>query len=77
MNKLHTAKRFYTVANGKSVVIVSAKRTPMGSFMGSLKDMSTTSLGAAAARGAIETAGIAPTDVQESFLGCVIQAGLG
>lgn len=45
--------------------------------MGSLKDMSTTSLGAAAARGAIEHAGIQPEDIQEVFLGCVLQAGLG
>ena len=53
MNTLHFGKRFYTMKTGKNVVIVGAKRTPIGSFMGMLKDMSTTSLGAAASRGAI------------------------
>lgn len=39
--------------------------------------MSTTSLGAAACRGAIEHSGLSPKDIEEAFLGCVIQAGLG
>ena len=67
MNTLFTGKRFFS-----KVVIVGAKRTPIGSFMGILKDMSTTSLGAAAARGAIEHSGLSPEDIQESFMGCVI-----
>lgn len=71
------AKRFYTVQSGKKVVIVSAKRTPIGTFMGGLKDMSGTSLGAAASRGAIETAGLQSTDIQEVFMGTVLQAGQG
>lgn len=71
------SRRFYTVHSGKSVVIVGAKRTPIGSFMGSLKDMSATSLGAAASRGAIEHAGLQPSDIQEVFLGTVLQAGQG
>ena len=49
MNSLHFGKKMFST----NVVIVGAKRTPIGSFMGKLKDMSTTSLGAAASRGAI------------------------
>lgn len=61
----------------KEVFIVSAVRTPMGSFGGSLKDLSATKLGAAAIKGAIEKAGIAPAQVQDVLMGCVIQANLG
>lgn len=79
MNTLTQKRAFskFIKMSGNSVVIVGAKRTPIGSFMGQLKDMSATSLGAAAARGAIEHAGIRPEDVEEGFIGCVIQAGLG
>ncbi|HAI85344.1 MAG TPA: acetyl-CoA C-acetyltransferase [Chitinophagaceae bacterium] len=59
------------------VYIVSAVRTPMGSFGGSLKDFSATQLGAVAIKAAIEKAGIDPTIVDEVLMGCVIQAGLG
>ena len=61
----------------KEVVIVSAVRTPMGSFGGSLKDIPATKLGAIAIKAAIEKAGIQPTDVQDVLMGCVIQANLG
>jgi acetyl-CoA C-acetyltransferase len=61
----------------KEVVIISAVRTPIGSFGGSLKDFSATQLGAIAIRGAIEKAGILPTQVQDVLMGCVIQANLG
>lgn len=61
----------------KEVVIVSAVRTPIGSFGGSLKDVSATRLGAIAIKGALEKAGIKPADVQEVLMGCVIQANLG
>lgn len=61
----------------KEVVIVSAVRTPMGSFGGSLKDIPATKLGAVAIKAAIEKAGIQPTDVQDVLMGCVIQANLG
>lgn len=61
----------------KEVVIVSAVRTPMGSFGGSLKDITATKLGAVAIKAAIEKAGIQPTDVQDVLMGCVIQANLG
>jgi acetyl-CoA C-acetyltransferase len=61
----------------KEVVIVSAVRTPMGSFGGSLKSLSATQLGAAAIRAAIAKAGIKPEQVQDVLMGCVIQANLG
>lgn len=61
----------------KTVYIVSAVRTPMGSFGGSLKDFSATQLGAFAIKAAIEKAGIAATEVQEVLMGCVMQANLG
>lgn len=61
----------------KEVVIVSAVRTPMGSFGGSLKELSATRLGAVAIKGALEKAGIKPELVQDVLMGCVIQANLG
>ena len=61
----------------KEVVIVSAVRTPMGSFGGSLKDISATRLGAAAIKAAVSRAGIQPEQVEDVIMGCVIQANLG
>ena len=61
----------------KEVVIVSAVRTPIGSFGGSLSSMSATKLGAAAIKGALEKAGIQNTIVDEVFMGNVLQANLG
>ncbi|MBW0176333.1 acetyl-CoA C-acyltransferase [Sediminibacterium sp.] len=61
----------------KTVYIVSAVRTPMGSFGGSLKDFTAPQLGAIAIKAAVERAGIQPTDVQEVLMGCVIQANTG
>ena len=58
-------------------VIVSAVRTPVGSFGGQFKDVSATELGALAVRAALERAGVAAADVDEVILGCVLQAGLG
>jgi acetyl-CoA C-acetyltransferase len=63
--------------NNRTVYIVSAVRTPMGSFGGSLKDFSATQLGAIAIKAAVERAGIQPKDVQEVLMGSVIQANLG
>ena len=60
-----------------NVVIVSAKRTPIGAFQGVLAPATAPQLGAAAARAAIEAAGIKPEDVQEAIFGCVLPAGLG
>jgi acetyl-CoA C-acetyltransferase len=59
------------------VVIVSAVRTPIGSFGGSLKDIPATRLGAAAIKGALAKAGIKPEQVQDVLMGCVIQSNLG
>lgn len=61
----------------KEVVIVSAVRTPMGSFGGSLKDFSAPKLGAIAIKAAISKAGIKPEQVQDVLMGCVIQSNLG
>ena len=52
------------------VYIVSAVRTPVGAFQGVLKSQSATDLGTAAAKAAIERAGIQPSDVEEAYLGC-------
>ncbi|MCA6448801.1 MAG: acetyl-CoA C-acyltransferase [Chitinophagaceae bacterium] len=59
------------------VYIVSAVRTPIGSFGGSLKDFSAPQLGAIVIKAAVERAGIQPADVQEVLMGCVIQANTG
>lgn len=61
----------------KEVYIISALRTPMGSFGGSLKDISATRLGAAAIKSAIAKAGVAPEEVDDVLMGCVMQANLG
>lgn len=61
----------------KTVYIVSAVRTPMGSFGGSLKDVPATKLGAIAIKGAVEKAGISPDMVNEVLMGSVLQANLG
>lgn len=61
----------------KDVVIVSAVRTPMGSFGGSLKALSATQLGAIAIKAAVARAGIKPEQVQDVLMGCVLQANLG
>lgn len=61
----------------KEVVIISAVRTPMGSFGGGLKALSATQLGAVAIKGAIVKAAINPEQVQDVLMGCVLQANLG
>jgi len=58
-------------------VIISAARTPVGKFLGSLKGFSATELGALVVRESVKRAGIKPEDVDEVIMGCVIQAGLG
>ncbi len=59
------------------VYIISAVRTAIGSFGGSLAGLSATQLGAAAIKGAIEKAGVKPADVQEVYMGNVLSANLG
>lgn len=61
----------------KEVYIVSAVRTPVGSFLGSLSSVPATKLGAIAIKGAMDKAGIKGSDVQEVFMGNVLQAGEG
>jgi acetyl-CoA C-acetyltransferase len=59
------------------VVIVSAVRTPIGSFMGSLSSLSASKLGSIAIKGALEKINLDPSLVQEVFMGNVVQAGVG
>jgi acetyl-CoA C-acetyltransferase len=59
------------------VVIVAAKRTPIGAFQGVFSPLTAPQLGGAAVRAAIEAAGIKGSDIQEVILGCVLSAGLG
>ncbi|HET9430871.1 MAG TPA: acetyl-CoA C-acyltransferase [Chitinophagaceae bacterium] len=61
----------------KEVVIISAVRTPMGSFGGGLKGLSSTQLGAAVIKGALQKAGVQPEQVEDVLMGCVLQANLG
>src|SRR5689334_16562640 len=61
----------------EDAVIVSAVRTPVGSFGGYYKDVPATALGTHAIRAALERANVAPDEVDEVILGCVLQAGLG
>ena len=63
--------------SSKTVYIVSAVRTPIGSFGGALKDLSATKLGAIAIKGAVEKAGLQPSQIDEVLMGSVIQANLG
>ena len=61
----------------KEVVIVSAVRTPMGSFGGAFSSVSATQLGSVAIKGAVEKAGINPNEIDEVYMGNVLQANLG
>ena len=61
----------------RTVVIVGAKRTPIGSFQGQFSNSSAIDLGAAAIDGALKHAGIDGADVSEVIMGCVLPAGLG
>lgn len=61
----------------KEVVIVSAVRTPIGSFLGSLSTITASNLGAVAIKGALNKINLKPELVQEVFMGNVVQAGVG
>lgn len=61
----------------KTVYIVSAVRTPMGSFNGKLSSVPATKLGSIAIKGGLEKAGISPEQVDEVYFGNVLQAGVG
>jgi acetyl-CoA C-acetyltransferase len=59
------------------IVILSAARTPMGGFQGELTGSTAPQLGATAIKAAVERAGLKPSDIQETIMGCVLPAGLG
>ena len=61
----------------REAVIISAVRTPTGKFLGALKGFAATELGALVVRESVRRAGVAPEDVDEVIMGCVVQAGLG
>jgi acetyl-CoA C-acetyltransferase len=61
----------------KEAVIISAVRTPVGKFQGSLASFSAPQLGALAVREAIRRAGVESAQIDECIMGCVLQAGLG
>ena len=63
--------------SGSDVVIVSAKRTPIGAFLGALSPLTALQLGSAAIKAAVEASGIGANEVQEVIMGCVLPAGLG
>ncbi len=61
----------------RDVVVLAAKRTPIGSFLGALAPLSAAALGAAAIRAVLETTGTEPAEVDEVLMGCVLPAGIG
>src|ERR1041385_8801437 len=61
----------------ENAVILSACRTPIGSFGGAFKDVSAVDLGAAVIREAIRRAGVKAADIGDVIMGCVLQAGAG
>ncbi len=65
------------MSENRDAVIISAVRTPVGKFLGSLKGFKATDLGAIVVRESVRRAGVAPEDVDEVIMGCVVQAGLG
>jgi len=60
-----------------SIVLLSARRTPIGAFQGVLAPATAPQLGAAALAAAVQSAGVAASDIQEVIMGCVLPAGLG
>lgn len=61
----------------RNAVIISAKRTPTGKFLGALKSFTAPDLGAIAIKAAVEAAGVKPEEINEVIMGCVVQAGIG
>jgi acetyl-CoA C-acetyltransferase len=60
-----------------SIVIVAARRSPIGSFQGSLSALPATEIAATATRAVLADAGVAPEELSEAIFGCVLPAGLG
>ena len=63
--------------NSDPVVILAARRTPVGAFQGALATVTAPQLGAVALKAALEDSGVAPGDVDEVIMGCVLSAGIG
>lgn len=63
--------------NQNSIVIVAARRTPLGSFQGALAALQAPELSAVATRAALADSGLEPSDIDEALIGCVLPAGLG
>ena len=61
----------------KEIFIISAKRTPLGSFQGNLSALSAIDMGGMSLKSTLDTAGLEGGMVEEVFMGCVLQAGLG
>ncbi|KFA93907.1 thiolase family protein [Archangium violaceum] len=61
----------------REVVIVGAARTPIGAFQGALSKLTAPQLGAVAIKAALERSGVSPEQVNETIMGCVLQAGVG
>ena len=59
------------------IVIVAAKRTPMGGMLGTLSGLSAPELGAVAHKAVLSQSGLSPADIDEVITGCVLQAGIG
>lgn len=76
-NSLKSCRHFSQVSGLNDVVIVSAARTPVGSFLGSLSTVPATKLGSTAIEAAVERAGIPKDAVQEVYMGNVLQAAQG
>ncbi|XP_044008409.1 acetyl-CoA acetyltransferase, mitochondrial isoform X1 [Aphidius gifuensis] len=76
-NFIRVCREYSTQLSLNDVVIVSATRTPIGSFQGSLSSLSATKLGAIAIQAAIERAGIDKQQIQEVYMGNVCQGGVG
>ena len=72
-----SARRLLADSPFKDVVILSAKRTPVAKFNGSLKGLSAVELGTVAVKAAIADAGIQASDVEEIYMGQVLQGGVG
>jgi acetyl-CoA C-acetyltransferase len=72
-----TTKRLMPLMNADPVVIVAARRTPLGAFQGTLSPVSATGLSAVSNRAAIDDCGIDAAAIDEVLLGCVLPAGLG
>jgi acetyl-CoA C-acetyltransferase len=62
---------------GRDVLIVSAVRTPVGSFNGTLKKLTATELGIVAGKKAMEKAGVKPDQIEDVYMGNVLQGGVG